>query len=152
MKEQNLEFFHVGITVDSLPTALEFFVGLLECAIISERTLKGDYLGRVLGDEQITGAKIAMLTMKQGPVLELVEYPVLKEACEHSINTLGMPHIAHFVSDIELFTSRAEEYGAEPIGSKNQIIPAGPFQGKKIIFFRSNFNFLLEVIERPSEQ
>jgi catechol 2,3-dioxygenase-like lactoylglutathione lyase family enzyme len=147
LSDQTLEFFHIGITVPSLPKAIDLFVGLLDCALNSERKLMGNYLGQVLGDSEITGANIAMLTMKHGPILELVEYPVLENECTHPINTAGVPHIAHFVSDIELFTIQAKEYGVEPIGSQNQIIPAGPFQGKRIVFYRTGFNFLLEIIE-----
>jgi catechol 2,3-dioxygenase-like lactoylglutathione lyase family enzyme len=142
-----LDFFHIGLTVDSLPKASKFFIELLDCSLLSERTLNGNYLGKVLGEIEIEGAKIAMLSMKNGPTLELVEYPILQEECVHPINTLGMPHIAHFVSDIELFSIRAKEYGAEPIGFEDQIIPAGPFQGKRIIFYRSPFNLILEIIE-----
>lgn len=151
MLNQTLEFFHIGITVNSLPKAINLFVELLDCSLTSERSLTGKYLGQVLGDSEITGANIAMLTMKHGPVLELVEYPILENECKHQINTVGVPHIAHFVSDIELFTIRAKEYGVELIGSPNQTIPAGPFQGKRIIFYRTEFNLLLEVIERSSE-
>lgn len=145
--ENQVVFFHVGITVESLTEAKAFFVDLFECRLISERTLTGDYLGRVLDETQIKHAKIALLEMKQGPILELVEYSVKENKSVFPIRQVGAVHLAHFVSNLDTFLELARNFEVEPVGSLTEIIPAGPYEGNRIVFLRTNFNVILEIIE-----
>jgi hypothetical protein len=110
--------------------------------------LAGVYLGAVLGDHQIVGAKIAMLEMKNGPILELVEYSYKDGPCDHTIVNFGIYHLAHFVSDMDLFLKSATRFGILPIGSIFEKIPAGPFKDKRIVFLRAESKILLEIIEK----
>ena len=140
------QFFHAGFTVNSLGEAKNFFVEIFDAEVLSERSLRGEYLGLVLG-EKIVGASIALLQLSQGPIIELVEYNTTTNDCRHSISNVGVSHLAHFVSNIDAFLEKARQLGAHPIGEINQIIPGGPYLGKRIIFLRTNFNLLLEIIE-----
>ncbi len=148
MKNQSIDFFHIGITVESLSEAILLFTELLECKVLSERELSGVYLGEVLGDTQIVGAKIAMLEMKHGPILELVEYSHKNGPCEHPIVSFGIYHLAHFVSEMDPFLESASRFGILPIGSVYEKIPAGPYKDKRIVFLRTKSRILLEIIEK----
>ncbi len=141
-------FFHIGITVESLERAKAFFIDLLECRLVSERTLTGEYLGKVLNQTQIKHAKISFLQMKKGPILELVEYSKKENSFALPIYQIGAFHLAHFVSNLDEFMERAKSFDLEPLGSLGEIIPAGPYEGRRIVFFRTNFNVLLEIIEK----
>lgn len=145
---QSVDFFHIGVTVESLSETIPLFTELLEYKLLSERELSGSYLGNVLGDPQLVGAKIAMLQSKSGPLLELVEYSYNEGDCRHSIVSFGVYHLAHFVSDVDLFLESAKEFGICPIGSISEKIPSGPFKGKRIVFLHTRPNLILELIEK----
>lgn len=148
LKNQSIDFFHIGITVESLSETILLFTELLEYKLLSERELSGNYLGNVLGDPQIVGAKIAMLQSKDGPFLELVEYSYNNGECRHPIVSFGVYHLAHFVPDVEIFLESAKEFGMCPIGSTSEKIPSGPFKDKRIVFLHTRPNLLLELIEK----
>jgi lactoylglutathione lyase len=141
-------FFHIGITVSSLENAITFFTEGLDCTLISRRELKGEYLGKVLGNPSIRKANIALLEFKSGPVLELVEYDSVLSSEYVEIQHNGVHHLAHFVTDIEETINRLLSLGCRLLGNREVKIPSGPYLDCRIAFLKGPFNLTIEVIEK----
>lgn len=152
--ESEVSFFHVGLTVESLTEAVEFFVGVFGLELVSERSLHGPYLAHMLGHGRDLTARIAMLKISESTFLELVEYhsegaSIPSPSTRQPISTSGVPHLAFFVSDLEEFHQRFGGWAIHPLAQTHDVIPRGPLAGGLIRFYRTNFECLIEVIQRP---
>lgn len=150
--------FHVGLTVTDLDSAVKFFSELFGLELTQRRTLEGNYLSTMLELAPGTAAEIAFLRLSDRYSLELVQYskpedtfdaltPVRSKGTIASPNT---PHFAFFVPDLEGFLGRAESWNLVPLGRCDQVVPAGPYAGSRICFFRSEFGCFIEIIEQRS--
>ena len=140
-------FFHVGVTVENLQTAIHFFTKGLNCELRSERKLSGDYLSLTLGDDRIHSAEIALLDFPNGPTLELVEYNQKTIESASSLINIGSYHIAHFVTNMEVCLQKLFDLGCNLLGEEFVTIPSGPYTGKRIAFISTPLNVILELIE-----
>ena len=109
---------HVGIVVDDLAVATEFFVKLgLE--LQGEGPVEGRWVDRVLGLEGVR-ADIAMLQTPDGHArLELTKFhtPATLSGDRHApANTPGIRHIAFAVEDVDAIVAGLRARGAELIG------------------------------------
>jgi catechol 2,3-dioxygenase-like lactoylglutathione lyase family enzyme len=116
MKIQRLE--HVGIVVDDLAAATEFFVELgLE--LQGSGPVEGRWVDRVVGLEGVR-AEIAMLQTPDGHGrLELTKFhtPSSQGSSGHApANTPGIRHIAFAVEDIEGIVAGLRARGADLVG------------------------------------
>jgi catechol 2,3-dioxygenase-like lactoylglutathione lyase family enzyme len=148
-------FFHVGITVPDLEEAKSLFVNVFNLQIVSERSLYGPYLAHMLAHQGELTARIAMLRIDENVMLELVEYrdengslPV--PGIRQDITRSGTPHLAFFVDNLDKFDERNSGRTLHPLAESHDVIPRGPLAGGKIRFYRSKFECLIEVIQRPS--
>lgn len=110
---------NVGIVVDDLKAAIEFFLELgLE--LEGETTVEGQWAGRTIG---LDGVKcdIAMLRTPDGHArLELSKFhapPVIRRTPEPApVNALGYLRVMFAVDDIEDVLARLQAHGAELVG------------------------------------
>jgi catechol 2,3-dioxygenase-like lactoylglutathione lyase family enzyme len=108
---------HVGIVVDDLAAATEFFVQLgLE--LLGEAGVEGRTVDRVVGIEGVR-ADIAMLQAPNGGRLELTKFhtPSAEGDNRHApANTLGLRHVSFAVEDIDAVVAGLRARGAELVG------------------------------------
>jgi catechol 2,3-dioxygenase-like lactoylglutathione lyase family enzyme len=109
---------HVGIVVDDLAAAIEFFVELgLE--LEGEGTVEGRWVDRVVGLDGVR-AELAMLQAPGGNGrLELVKFHSPSSRGEDRrapANALGIRHIAFVVEDVDVVVAGLRARGAELVG------------------------------------
>ncbi|HEX4772981.1 MAG TPA: VOC family protein [Bryobacteraceae bacterium] len=136
---------HVGIVVDDLAAATEFFVelGLVlggECAV------EGRWVDRVVGLEGVR-ADIAMLETPDGHSrLELTKYHSPATQGENRLapaNTSGIRHIAFAVDDIDAVIARLRARGAELVGELER------YQDKYLLcYVRGPEGIIIELAEQ----
>jgi catechol 2,3-dioxygenase-like lactoylglutathione lyase family enzyme len=109
---------NVGIVVDDLKAAIEFFVELgLE--LEGETTVEGRWVDRVVG---LVGVRsdIAMLRTPDGHGrLELSKFhtpPATTAEPNAPVNRLGMGRVMFAVDDIDAVLARLQAHGAELVG------------------------------------
>ena len=109
---------NVGIVVDDLPAAIEFFRELgLE--LEGQATIEGDWAGRVTGlrDQRV---EIAMMRTPDGHSrLELSRFLTPPAVADHRnapVNALGYLRIMFAVDDIDDTLARLREHGAQLVG------------------------------------
>jgi catechol 2,3-dioxygenase-like lactoylglutathione lyase family enzyme len=109
---------HVGIVVDDLAAATEFFVELgLE--LLGEGSVDGDWVDRIVG---LDGVQVdyAMVQSPDGHGrLELVKFhspPTHGGDRAAPANTLGIRHLAFVVEDIDAIVTGLRARGAELVG------------------------------------
>ena len=109
---------HVGVIVDDLAAAIEFFMALgLE--VEGRQSVEGESVDRVIGLE---GARsdIAMMQTPDGHSrLELVEFHSPPYAGEHSpepSNAPGIRHVTFAVDDVDAVLADIRGHGAELVG------------------------------------
>ncbi|MBV8818256.1 MAG: VOC family protein [Acidobacteriaceae bacterium] len=116
MSIQRME--HVGIVVDDLAAATEFFVEL-GLVLQGQATVEGGWVDRVVGLEGVR-ADIAMMQTPDGHGrLELTKFhsPAMQGETRYApANTPGIRHIAFAVEDIEEMVARLRARGAELVG------------------------------------
>jgi catechol 2,3-dioxygenase-like lactoylglutathione lyase family enzyme len=110
---------HVGIVVDDMEAAVDFFVALgLE--LEGEGEVEGEWVDRVIGVEG-TRSQIAMLKSPDGSSsIELSKFlaPETRPGePEAPTNTLGLRHLSFLVDDVDETLGRLEPHGAEMIGA-----------------------------------
>jgi catechol 2,3-dioxygenase-like lactoylglutathione lyase family enzyme len=109
---------HVGIVVDDLAVATEFFVEL-GLVLQGEGSVKGGWVDRIVGLEGVQ-ADIAMLqTPDGGGRLELAKFhsPSHPGGNQHApANAPGIRHLSFAVKDIDGVVARLRAGGAELVG------------------------------------
>jgi catechol 2,3-dioxygenase-like lactoylglutathione lyase family enzyme len=109
---------HVGVVVDDLPAAIEFFLEL-GLGRGGEGRVGGEWVDRIVG---LTGvdAEFAMLQTPDGrEQLELVRFhspAAVPGDAAAPANALGLRHLAFLVEEIDELLPRLRARGAEPIG------------------------------------
>lgn len=109
---------HVGIVVEDLPAAIEFFVELgLEPR--GNGRVGGSWVDRIVALDEVE-VEFAMLRTADGQgELELVKFhspPTEAGDPAAPANTLGLRHLAFLVDDIHAVLAGLRARGTEPIG------------------------------------
>jgi catechol 2,3-dioxygenase-like lactoylglutathione lyase family enzyme len=109
---------HVGIVVDDLAAATEFFVELgLE--LNGEASVEGRWVDRIVGLDGVR-AEIAMLQTPDGHGrVELAKFhtPLTQGGNRHALaNTPGIRHVAFAVEDIDAVIAGLRARGSELVG------------------------------------
>ncbi len=109
---------HVGITVNDLAAAIEFFVELgLEPR--GKGQVEGDWVDRIVALDGVR-AELAMLRTPDGHgEIELVKFhsPPTEAGDPHAlVNTPGLRHLAFLVDDIQAVVAGLQARGTELIG------------------------------------
>jgi catechol 2,3-dioxygenase-like lactoylglutathione lyase family enzyme len=110
---------HVGIVVDDLAAATEFFVEL-GLVLQGEATVEGRWVDGVVGLEGVR-ADIAMMQTPDGNArLELTKFhsprSIRGDSPRAPANTPGIRHVAFAVEDIDAVVARLRTCGAELVG------------------------------------
>lgn len=111
---------HVGIVVDDLPAATEFFVALgLEAGY--EGSIEGDWVDRIIGLEGASSDVVHLQTPGgEGGGIELVKFkspPYEGAAGPEPSNAPGIRHLAFTVDDLDVALARLEALGGELVGT-----------------------------------
>lgn len=109
---------HVGIVVNDLPAAIEFFVELgLE--LQGEGSVEGSWADRIVGLDGIR-SEIAMLRSPDGHgEIELSKFhspPSPEDSTPAPANALGIRHISFLVEDIDAVVAGLRARGTELVG------------------------------------
>jgi catechol 2,3-dioxygenase-like lactoylglutathione lyase family enzyme len=110
---------HVGVVVDDLAAATDFFVAL-GMAVVGEGAIEGDFVGRIIGLEDVR-SKVVMLETPDGASrIELSSFttprsPGRGEA--EASNVPGLRHLCFQVDDLDATLERLREHGAELVGT-----------------------------------
>jgi catechol 2,3-dioxygenase-like lactoylglutathione lyase family enzyme len=109
---------HIGIVVEDLPAATEFFVQLgLE--LQGEGQVEGDWVGRIIGLDDVR-AEIVMLRTPDGHAeVELSKFlsPPSPGSDSHPpANAPGIRHISFIVDDLNAAVAGLRERGTELVG------------------------------------
>lgn len=109
---------HVGIVVDDLAAATEFFVAL-GLVLQGEGTVEGRWVDRVVGLDGVR-ADIAIVQTPDGNGrLELTKFhsPSIQRDNRHApANTPGIRHVAFAVEDLDAVVAALRARGAELVG------------------------------------
>lgn len=111
---------HVGIVVNDLETAKEFFVDL-GFTVSGTTTVEGEWVGRIIGLSNVR-SDVVMLKAPDGQLdIELSKFhqPVAIDQGAGQLqtsNTLGLRHIAFEVDDLESIVTALKRKGTELVG------------------------------------
>lgn len=106
---------HVGIVVEDLATAKEFFLDL-GLGVQGEMGLESELLDRVTGLKNAKTEMVMMQTPDGEATLELVKFvrPSDEKGIQRtSANTLGLRHICFAVEDIEAIIAKLKKKGVK---------------------------------------
>src|SRR5690606_17658526 len=113
-----LRMDNVGIVVESLDAAIEFF-GALGLELEGRGLVEGEWAGRVtgLGDQRV---EIAMMRTPDGhgrlELSRFIEPPVVADHRSAPVNALGYLRVMFAVDDIDATLERLRKRGAELVG------------------------------------
>jgi catechol 2,3-dioxygenase-like lactoylglutathione lyase family enzyme len=108
---------HVGIVVDDLAAAIEFFTDL-GLTVQGEGPVEGSWVDRVVALEGVR-ADIAMTQTPGHGTLELVKFrspPTQGDSRPAPTNTRGLRHVAFVVDDIDAVVAGLRDRGSELVG------------------------------------
>jgi catechol 2,3-dioxygenase-like lactoylglutathione lyase family enzyme len=143
MAIQRLE--HVGIVVDDLAAATEFFVEL-GLVLQGERPVEGRWVDRVVGLEGVR-ADIAMMQTPDGNGrLELTKFHSPSSQGDNRqapANTPGIRHVAFAVEDIDAVVAGLRSRGAKLVGELER------YQGSyRLCYVRGPEGIIIELAEK----
>lgn len=109
---------HVGIVVNDLPTAIDFFVNLgLEPR--GKGQVEGSWVERIIALDEVK-VEFAMLRTPDGQgEIELVKFhspPTQPDDPQAPANTPGLRHLAFLVEDIQAVVADLQARGTELVG------------------------------------
>jgi catechol 2,3-dioxygenase-like lactoylglutathione lyase family enzyme len=136
---------HVGMVVEDLPAATEFFVQLgLE--LLGEGQVEGDWVGRVIGLDDVR-AKIVMLRTPDGHAeVELSKFlsPSSSDGDNRApANALGIRHLSFIVDDIKTAVADLQARGTELVGDVENYNDA-----YLLCYVRGPEGIIVELVER----
>lgn len=112
---------HVGVVVDDLAAAIEFFIQLgLE--LQGETLVEGDWVDRIVGLEGVCADIVMMQTPDGHGRLELTKFHSPSDHADHGekehaqANTPGIRHIAFVVEDIDAVVAGLRARDVELVG------------------------------------
>lgn len=117
-KSELLRMDNIGIVVESLDTAIDFF-SELGLELEGRATIEGEWAGRVtgLGNQQV---EIAMMVTPDGHSrLELSRFlspPTIADHRQAPVNALGYLRAMFAVSDLDETLERLQKMGAQLVG------------------------------------
>ncbi|MFS0673704.1 VOC family protein [Ornithinibacillus sp. 179-J 7C1 HS] len=136
---------HVGIIVNDLPAAKEFFLEFgLE--MLGEAEVEGEWVERIIGLQNVKEDVVMFQTPDGEATIELVKFhtPSDENGIQSaSANTLGIRHIAFAVEDIEAIVAKLKKKGAELIGEIQNYENA-----YKLCYIRGPEGIILELAEQ----
>jgi len=146
---QIVGFFHAGITVRDMDTALGFYRDVLGLPVAFDRVLDGPYLPIML-NLRFSGIRVAFLTIPGGGNVELLEYqgiermPGPARPCDY-----GTGHLCFYVDDIDALHARALAHGFTSRSGEPVAITQGPNSGARAVYLVDPDGYIVELFQRP---
>ncbi|HET7574204.1 MAG TPA: VOC family protein [Solirubrobacterales bacterium] len=139
-----LRMDHVGIVVEDLAAAVEFFFELgLEPQ--GEMAIEGELVDRIIGLEGVR-TEVAMLQTPDGKgKVELVQFhspPAQSGDAEAPSNALGLRHLTFAVEGVDDVVARLERHGAELVG---EVVSYG--DAYRLCYLRGPAGIIVELAE-----
>jgi catechol 2,3-dioxygenase-like lactoylglutathione lyase family enzyme len=139
---------HVGIVVDDLAAAVEFFVALgLE--LDGETSVEGEVVDRMTGLEGVRSELAFLQTPDGHGKVEVVQYrsPMREEddPPPPRPNTPGLNHLLFAVDDVDATLARLRPHGAELVG---EVIDYGT--SYRLVYLRGPGGMIVELAEKLS--
>jgi catechol 2,3-dioxygenase-like lactoylglutathione lyase family enzyme len=138
---------HVGIVVDDLAAAVEFFLALgLE--LEGETSVEGEVVDRMTGLEGVRSELAFLQTPDGHGKVEVVQYRApAREDDPPPVrpNSPGLNHLLFAVDDVEGTLARLREHGAEPVG---EVIDYGT--SYRLVYVRGPGGMIVELAEKLS--
>ena len=140
---------HVGIVVDDLAAAVEFFVALgLE--LDGETSVEGEVVDRMTGLEGVRSDLAFLQTPDGHGKLEVVQYRSPERERDDDPrpprpNTPGLNHLLFAVDDVDATLARLRPHGAEPVG---EVIDYGT--SYRLCYLRGPGGMIVELAEKLS--
>ena len=136
---------HVGVVVDDLPAAIEFFVQLgLE--VDGSWSIEGDLVDRIVGLEGVHSEVAMMKTPDGHSRLELVKFhSPAHDGSDHDepSNAPGIRHVTFAVDDVDATVERLRSCGGELVG------PIENYQDVyRLCYLRGPAGIIVELAER----
>ena len=136
---------HVGVVVDDLTDAIEFFVAL-GLRVEGRGSVEGDGVDRIVGLEG-TRSEFAMMETPDGHGrLELIKFhsPSGPAGDPHApANSPGLRHITFAVDDLDATLTRLRDRGAELVG---EVVPFGG--SYRLCYLRGPEGIIVELAEK----
>jgi catechol 2,3-dioxygenase-like lactoylglutathione lyase family enzyme len=136
---------HVGIVVDDLAAATEFFVELgLELS--GEMSVGGPAVDRIVGLEGVQNDVAMMQTPDGGGKLELIKFHAPSSPAgdpQAPANAPGLRHVLFALDDIDATVARLEARGAELVGEVEEY--GGSY---RLCYIRGPEGIIVELAER----
>ncbi len=139
-----LDTQHVGLTVSSLDTALEFWCGVMGFELAARRSLgSGPSMENIVGVPDVD-LDIAIVVAPGGLRIELLEYlsPEDRTVYRPRSCDVGSVHVAFSVSDLEAMLTRVESAGWKRLGTP-QSLP----NGTRVMYARGPEGHTLEFMQ-----
>lgn len=136
---------HVGIVVEDLAAATEFFVEL-GLRLLGEGQVEGEWVDRIVGLEGIRVDHAMVETPDGHGRLELIEFhaPPARDGDRRApANTLGLRHVAFAVDDVDAVVARARARGAELDG---EVVQYG--DSYRLCYLRGPEGIIVELAEK----
>jgi len=135
---------HVGIVVDDLAAATEFFVELgLEPQ--GGGSVEGREVDRIVGLDGVRSELAFLRTPDGHSRIELVKFhsPPTRDGDRHApANTPGLSHITFAVDDVEAVLTRLRPHGAALVGELEH------YGGYKLCYVRGPEGIIVELAEK----
>ncbi len=135
---------HVGVIVDDLAGAIEFFTELgLE--VQGRFSVDGPLVDRIVGLEGVRNDAAMMQTPDGHVRLELIQFnaPPAEGDAHGPANTRGLRHLAFAVDDIEETLARLEARGSELVG---ELVDYGG--SNRLCYVRGPEGIIVELAEK----
>jgi catechol 2,3-dioxygenase-like lactoylglutathione lyase family enzyme len=136
---------HVGVVVDDLAAAIEFFAALgLEKG--GRYSVEGESVDRIIGLEGASSEIAFMQTPDGHSRLELVEFhspPYAGERGREPSNAPGIRHVTFAVDDLDAVLSDIRDHGAELVGEVQNYEDV-----YKLCYVRGPAGIILELAEK----
>jgi catechol 2,3-dioxygenase-like lactoylglutathione lyase family enzyme len=143
---------HIGMSVASLQTALDFWEGFLGKPARWTTVLDRPYLSRVVGYPKIA-IKAAFVDLPGGGVIELLDYQTVDRAPNSDATANpGNVHLCLKVADARVAWQQAVRCGARPISPDGPVaIDGGPNIGAQAAYLRIHDGITLELFQTPQK-
>ena len=141
-------FFHGGITVSDMATALSFYCDGLGLEIEFDRILDAPYLRTVLGLE-FDHIRVVYLRIPGGGFVELLQYagietaPAASRPCDP-----GGGHLCLYVDDIVALHERLRQLGFRSLSTGVVEITSGPNQGARSVYALDHDGYPVELFQK----
>ena len=138
---------HTSFTVSNLERSLAFYVGILGCELLWERTIENTYFRDIVGFPDCVVRAAHLGIPGSDHHIELFEYVVPRgEAADVRVNNPGSSHISFVVDDLEAsyqeLQSRGVTFQSAPV-----TIDAGAHAGGRGVYIRDPDGITMELFQ-----